>query len=106
MIGVAGVGVAGSFSVAAAGVAPVVAVAFFWVRWNQRQHFYKIYFAIKITLALASFFPLGLALLACDGVGGAAFCCGDGGCVRPFAAAPAAGADGGGIARCCGVPIA
>lgn len=29
MIGVAGVGVAGSFSVAAAGVAPVAVVAFF-----------------------------------------------------------------------------
>lgn len=38
------------------------------------------------TLGLASFFALGLALVVCDGVGGAAGCCGDEVCVRPFAA--------------------
>jgi hypothetical protein len=59
--------------------------------------------AIEYTFALESFdsfFFFGFALLVCDGVGGAAFCCGEDGCVRPLAAAPAAGADGGGIARC------
>ena len=63
-------------------------------------------YILIFTLGLVSFFPLGFVLLACDGVGGAAFgCCGDDGCVRPFAVALAAGAEGGGMARCCGVPI-
>lgn len=70
--------------------------------------------------SLVSFFPLGLGLFDCCGVGGAGalVCCGDGGCVRPlplplllpllFAVAlplallPAGGACGGGIwLRCC-----
>jgi hypothetical protein len=58
VIGVAGVGVAGSFSVAAAGVAPVVVGAFFWVRWNQCQHFYEACFEIKIYLRFSIFLPL------------------------------------------------
>ena len=54
MMVVAGVGVAGSFSVAAAGLALVVEVAFFWFRWNQCQHFYKVCFTIKIYLWFSS----------------------------------------------------
>ena len=65
--------------------------------------------AIEYTFAFSpfvSFFFFGFALLVCDGVGGAAVpCCGDDGWVRPLAVVFAAGADGGGIAPCRGVPI-
>lgn len=61
----------------------------------------------KHTLALffVSFF-LGAALFPCCGVGGAAVLwAGEDGCVRPVAALPVvAGACGGGIDLCCGVP--
>lgn len=38
------------------------------------------------TLGLVSFFALGFAFVVWDGVGGAAGCCGEEVCVRPFAA--------------------
>jgi hypothetical protein len=59
--------------------------------------------ALEYTFVLASFdsfFFFGFGLFGCDGVCGVAFCCGEDVCVRPLAAAPVAGADGGGIARC------
>ena len=61
--------------------------------------------AIEYTFfeSFASGFFFGFALLLVTGVGGAG-CCGDEGWVRPLVTA-GAGAEGGGMARCCGVPI-
>jgi len=108
VIGVAGVGVAGSCA-ESDGVAPVAGAPPFFTRYHQCQHFNKkkdkhsVFFTLDLA-SLASFlFFLGLALFPCWGVGGAlAFCCGEGGCVRPLGTAP--GAAGGGIGLCCGVP--